>query len=193
MNDGLKQRLVGAILLVALAVIFLPMLLDFSGGRDIDKSFRIPGPPPIEPLTFAEPKRPDNTRYPKPPDRAFRLDQSRAEVEQAEMEQAEELAQTPGQPDVEPQPEPEPAGLTEHGVLAGWVIQVGAFSDPERAGKLEASLQEDGYKAYRQENRSRALHFVYVGPDADQKSLLQTQKKIDSKYRLKSKMLRFEP
>lgn len=190
MNDGLKQRVVGAVVLVALAVIFLPMLLDFSGGRHIDKTSRIPEPPLVEPVAFAEPSRPDSTRYPKPPERAFRLDESRAEVEQAQL--TTELQAAP-QPELQQESQPEPPGLTERGVLAGWVIQVGAFRDMERAAKLESSLQQDGYKAYRQENRGRALHFVYVGPDARKSSLLQAQKKIDRKYRLKSKILRFEP
>ena len=68
-----------------------------------------------------------------------------------------------------------------------------AFQDADRANKLEQSLMDDGYKAYQQENRNRGLHFVYVGPDSDQKRLLQAQKKIDKKYRVKSKVLRFEP
>ena len=182
MNDGLKQRVVGAVVLVALAVIFLPMVFDFSGERRVDRTSRIPERPQIEPGEFVEPQRPDNIQYPKPPDQVYQLEESRTEVEQTQ-----EVAQ----PDVEPQPEA--PGLADHGMLAGWVIQVGAFQDADRANKLEQSLLADGYKAYQRENRNRALYFVYVGPDSDKKSLLGVQKKIDKKYRLKSKVLRFEP
>lgn len=192
MNDGLKQRVVGAVVLLALAVIFLPMVFDFSGERHIDRTSRIPERPQIEPVEFAEPKRPENIQFPKPPDRAYQLDESRAEVEQQERSASGEQ-QPADKPKPAPKPKAEKPGLGEHGMLAGWVVQVGAFQDAGRADKLEQSLLKDGYKAYQQENRNRGLHFVYVGPDSDKQALLQSQKKIDRKYKLKSKILRFEP
>lgn len=46
LDSGLKQRLVGAVVLVALAVIFLPMLLDGSGARErLDEEIAIPEQP----------------------------------------------------------------------------------------------------------------------------------------------------
>lgn len=46
MDSGLKQRLVGAVVLVALAVIFLPMLLDGSGARErLNEDIAIPERP----------------------------------------------------------------------------------------------------------------------------------------------------
>lgn len=46
LDSGLKQRLVGAAVLVALAVIFLPMLLDGSGARErLNEDIAIPEQP----------------------------------------------------------------------------------------------------------------------------------------------------
>ncbi|UTW45861.1 SPOR domain-containing protein [bacterium SCSIO 12696] len=180
MNDGLKQRVVGAFVLAALAIIFLPMLFDFSGERYIDTTSQIPPRPDIAELTFEEPKRPQNITFPKPAERSFQPEEPAV----ADVPAVEE----------EPTPEPVPApGLNEQGLLAAWVIQVGAFSEQERARKLEKSLLADGYKAYQRENPARGLFFVYIGPDADKQTLLQAQKKVDSKYRVKSKILSFEP
>lgn len=53
MDDRLKQRLVGAIVIVALAVIVVPVLLDGSGRRGDDKAqFEVPPRPqfPERPL-----------------------------------------------------------------------------------------------------------------------------------------------
>ncbi|MDM3871673.1 SPOR domain-containing protein [Porticoccus sp. W117] len=185
MNDGLKQRVVGAFVLAALAIIFLPMLFDFSGERYIDRNSYIPSRPDISSRPFEEPARPDNIQYPKPAERIFQPDDSEPLVEQPESDTEE-----PAVAVEETTPAP---GLNEQGMLAAWVIQVGAFSDKQRAAKLEQSLLADGYKAYLRENPSRGLFFVYVGPDADKQTLQRVQKKVDSKYRLKSKILSFEP
>mgnify|MGYP000291144595 FL=1 len=48
MEEGLKQRLVGALVLLMLAIIFLPLILD---GRDIDHDevvYRAPQEPVIQ-------------------------------------------------------------------------------------------------------------------------------------------------
>ena len=183
MNDGLKQRVVGAIVLLVLAVIVLPMLFEFSDERRIDRNTRIPERPTVKPVDFEEAKRPDNIQSPKPVERVFQPDDGAALDKAAEQTE---------QPAVEPEPETPAPALNDSGMLAGWVIQVGAFKDTERADKLEQSLLQDGYKAYQQENRNRGLFFIYIGPEADKGSLLKVQKKIDSKYRVKSKILVFE-
>ncbi|WP_288130479.1 SPOR domain-containing protein [Microbulbifer sp.] len=56
LNDGVRQRVVGALVLVALAVIFLPSLLDREGARYIDITSQIPEPPDIQPIAIAEPE-----------------------------------------------------------------------------------------------------------------------------------------
>ena len=188
MNDGLKQRVVGAFVLAALAIIFLPMLFDFSGERYIDRNSQIPQRPEISTQTFEEPARPANIQYPKPADRIFQPNESLPDDN--ELAAAEEESDAVEEVVEEPAPAP---GLNQQGLLAAWVIQVGAFSDVQRAKALEQSLLADGYKAYQRENTSRGLFFVYVGPEADKQTLRNAQRKIDSKYQLKSKILSFEP
>ncbi|MCV6604865.1 MAG: SPOR domain-containing protein [Porticoccaceae bacterium] len=199
MNDGLKQRVVGAFVLAALAIIFLPMLFDFSGERYIDRNSQIPPRPVISSRPFTEPVRPDNIQYPKPAERIFQPDDTEPAAAQTDTsEPALEAGIEIEGPDTDSteveQVPPAPApGLNDRGLLAAWVIQVGAFSDRERAQSLEQSLLADGYKAYVRENPGRGLFFVYVGPDADRQTLQAAQQKIDSKHRLKSKILSFEP
>lgn len=63
MESTLKQRLVGAIVLVALAVIFLPMLLDGSGQsgpRDVAIDIPEQPQPPRDRLAQPEASAPDN-------------------------------------------------------------------------------------------------------------------------------------
>lgn len=55
MDDRLKQRLVGAIVIVALAVIVVPALLDGSGRRGDDKAqFEVPPRPQFPPRALPQ-------------------------------------------------------------------------------------------------------------------------------------------
>ena len=56
LNDGFKQRIVGALVLAALAVIFLPSLFDREGARYIDVTSQIPPAPDIQPIEIAAPE-----------------------------------------------------------------------------------------------------------------------------------------
>ena len=59
MNEAMKQRLVGAIVLGCLAIIFLPILLDGEGVTPTAMNTSIPDSPPFpEPLEI-EPQRPE--------------------------------------------------------------------------------------------------------------------------------------
>ena len=162
------------------------MLFDFSGERRVDETPRISQPPEINPVEFEQAKRPDNMQYPKPASQIYQPDDN------SEQGGGEQVKNEPIAEEAAPKPETPAPGLNNSGMLAGWVIQVGAFKEYERADKLVNSLLADGYKAYQMENRNRGLFFVYVGPEVDKSSLLTVQKKIDGKYRVKSKILVFE-
>lgn len=50
MNDGLKQRIIGAVVLLALAVIFVPVIFDKERITPVDRNTQIP----IMPLSIAQ-------------------------------------------------------------------------------------------------------------------------------------------
>lgn len=58
MDDGLKQRLVGAIVLVALAVIFIPMIFDDAKLEPEDIRVTIPPRPAMPPVKITQPEPP---------------------------------------------------------------------------------------------------------------------------------------
>ena len=72
--DGLKQRIIGALVLVSLAVIFVPMVFDEPHSERTSTTIKIPEEPPFpevtapesdreEPPAYSEP-RPDNAQQP---------------------------------------------------------------------------------------------------------------------------------
>ncbi|WP_303909074.1 SPOR domain-containing protein [Thiohalomonas denitrificans] len=163
MNSGLKQRLVGAIVLVALAVIFVPMLLD--GDDSSMPAFGSNIPPKtgyhFEPLDI--PPRQPTPLEPKP-----------AVIER------EDAPPVMTGPVAEAGPEPEPdspvraqaeEGKTlpdRAGEVKTWAVQVGSFSSSENALRLRDRLRGEDFDAFVEEVRSsgKSIYRVRIGPEA---------------------------
>lgn len=56
--DGLKQRIIGALVLICLAIIFVPMLFDEPHDKQTTKTIEIPNKPPYPVMTIEQPKKP---------------------------------------------------------------------------------------------------------------------------------------
>jgi DedD protein len=149
-DTRLKQRLVGGIVLVALAVIFVPMVLDGSGVRlpgseavDIPPRPKPPKPLPMpidEPITLnPEPDTPE-------PEIAVvdRFNRDRVDEEVQASRPPRPDAPAENEPVAEPEPPPEPK-LTPPvpDELVSWVVQVGAFSDVDKAEAQRNRLREE--------------------------------------------------
>lgn len=172
----MKQRVVGAIVLVALAVIFLPMLLDGSGrpGR-VDLEVEIP----------EEPEAP-----------ASRLDDEPVAADagagtDAAAGPAQADASAPGEAAPDGDADPAAAGDDDagdggtaadaeagdgtdadadsgaaSGESSAWVVQVGSFVQETNALVLRDRLQQQGYEAFAEQGSSdgQELWRVRVGP-----------------------------
>lgn len=139
MDDKLKQRLIGALVLIVAAVIFLPMLLS---GQDetVRVEVEVPEPPVMDEseIRAAAPMElPDPEPVPEIPAPAS------AEQGATAPDPEPEPLVTPVSP---PPSEPEVAAPT---IATGdWVIQLGSFSSAANAEALRDTLVSQGYNAY---------------------------------------------
>lgn len=178
-----QQRLVGAIVIVALAVIFLPMLLRGPVERQtLDLPMEIPPAPTAE--DAAERDNDDDTpmleRIPvREPD-----DEQATPDEPAEMpdmlpgddpDQMLDEAPTDATPSddaatVEPEPEPEPESEPEPTVTEddGFAVQVGSFRSRDNAMGLRDRLRDEGLPAFVVESSDADgdIYRLRVGPVA---------------------------
>ncbi len=189
MDKALKQRLVGAGVLIALAVIVLPMLL---GGRSDGESLRVQKielPPQPPELSF------ETRRYPiaaqgsdqqpkkdpsggKEPVRPLPAPRSAAKpVAKPALSQVEKTVAaastveetTNDEPAPTPPPEsagraiPQPEVLGDRG---RYIVQVASFGSVANANKLSATLRSSGYTVTTDSVKSQVgtLHRVRVGP-----------------------------
>lgn len=172
MNITLKQRLVGAVVLVALAVIFLPMILDGAGtSDDIAREVRIPDRPETPEADL------DAVPEPVPP-----ADEPDSGITDPVTEAAPEV------PEAEPEPEPrvetDPAPVTDESAATDdvevaaddgmaeapqvWAVQTGSFTRQDNAIAQRDRLHEAGFDAFIDEADADGgqMWRVRVGPIA---------------------------
>jgi DedD protein len=194
MDDALKARLVGATVLVLLAVLLIPELLsgrkaaapgsaqdtaargnrtftiELSGGQG--GSSVTAEPAESAPRVAQAPAVGEPASSPAGP--AETSGESPAPQPTTEGVRVAQAAETPAAPpaSVTAPPASEPdAAIAPAPVIparGGWAVQVGAFGSEASARKLVDQLREAGYRAYvAPVSRSgKTLHRVRVGPEA---------------------------
>ncbi|MDE0981139.1 MAG: SPOR domain-containing protein [Gammaproteobacteria bacterium] len=199
MNQGAKQRIVGTAVLLALALIFLPIIFDGEGSYQAPVSSRIPEAPIISILPEPTQSRPiivGNVETIEP-------DASAAvslieEVAELVEEPSVAIATQETVNDVEITDAPifsrEVPQLSDAGLPQGWVVRLGSFSDSENASNLVTRLQDAGYKAYSRVMRSsqEALTGVFVGPWLDRGQVNEYQQKLQEEFNLAGLVVRYE-
>ena len=177
MERALKERIIGAIVLVIFVVLIVPIFLDGppEDGEIVSERVLLPGQKDqdtktvvlergrSEPLPAAksaendsgkpedvpaEPQVTQTTPEPVPQQETVREEQ--APVSQPQTEAAKPAASTTGM----------------------WAVQLGSFSNKENAEKLAADLRKQGYAAFlsQLQTSSGQLHRVRIGPQKDRAS-----------------------
>ncbi len=193
MDEKLKRRLVGATVLVSLAIIFVPMLLEDG---------------PVVSTTI------DETNIPLRPDREFSskilpmesetLDSMPAEdgstpddidrSEDGRQQTEDEDGGEEKQPTVSDEQPVQSEDLREG--ISAWVVQVGSFSQQQNATKVELDLQQKGFSAFVEQTdmQGRQLYRVLVGPEVDKKradKIMQNLKPAIEQWKLEGKLRRY--
>jgi DedD protein len=220
MDQQLKQRLVGISVIFALAVIFLPMILDGSGQHLEKLDVNIPVPPRVESRVdvrqqVIELKREVDAL---PAMTSVIVDEvSDAQVEpQAEVKpettdttvQKSEVTKPPASkpttkatasntPEIAKKVTPEPTKAPPK-VLAGgdqWVIQVGSFQDKDKAYKQRDLLRKSRLSAVFIEKFTQdgSLRYrVRMGPFLTRDKAKVVKNKVLAKYSIKGWLMKYE-
>jgi DedD protein len=167
LSRGRKRRVVGTIVLLALALIILPQLFDGEGSYQPQVQTRIPERPIITLLPEPQQVRPvmvGESQSPSANAEAENIELTESAVSNNASDPAEvnsAASVTNLSTDTDSRPTLNAAGLPD-----GWVVQLGTFGDLDNASKLLTDLLAKGYKAY--ERRSlrdeREMSTILVGP-----------------------------
>lgn len=190
MQANIRQRLVGAFVLICLSAILWPVLFSSDINPVLDKTSRIPPAPEFQKFTVAQPQKPVRV----------------SEVVQYQPEANNDQAKPVVKPEQsKPAPKPDPAPVpkdpiqkpefTAQGLPTYWALQLGSFSQKEKAERLKQSLLAKGYKVDTRAVTTSAgdLIRVYVGPKLDKSILERAKKQIDKEFKVDSLLVKFTP
>jgi DedD protein len=160
MDQRLKERLIGAAVLVALGVWLIPLVLHGPAKKPEDESngLKLPAPDdgsaPVKSLTIQL----DEQQHPPGTDAADTSESTVAQSDEKAPEAAPPHAVPAKAPPAAPAaaspppsaaapPRPSPSPPPKQAAAAeGWMVQVGSFSEEENARRLAQRVSTYGYK-----------------------------------------------
>lgn len=185
-----RQRIVGAVILVSLAVIFVPMILDDGPplGSAVARLTEIPAPVPKATLAIVSPGVSTPVLPAPAPQKTVHTPDAPAS--------ALKPASRPEKGNHRGSAERAPAATKEARAAAdkGWFVQVGTFSNVDNARQLAERLKEFGFTT-RTENvqlaQGRAVR-VRVGPFSEDGDAKTAQTRIEQTVGIKGVVLAYQ-
>ena len=207
MDQNLKNRLVGVIVIFALAVIFLPMILDGSGVRRAQQEVVIP-PQPLVPANpeFEQKIVELKTRVDALPELEARYIDEKSAPQRSEPDEPNRSGADAGAP-VAAAPEsgqPDPAAAAELAEETAspaksggdsWVLQVGSFQDRNKALAQRDRLRQSNVAAVFIEqftNNGKSSYRVRLGPFLSREQGRVAQNKIKAKHDIDGIIMKYE-
>ena len=198
-STGRKRRVVGTIVLLALALIILPQLFDGEGSYQPQFESRIPERPIITLLPQPVQSRPVMAGDTPIPSVATTGEPSETRPRVIEFPQTEQTSSS-GVSNTAPaasadaiRSEARPT-LNSAGLPEGWVVQLGTFGDLANANKLLRDLLADEYKAFerRSQRGGAEMSTILVGPVIDRTEADRLLVELAAKLNLKPLVKRYE-
>lgn len=219
LDNVFKQRMVGALVLIAVAVIFLPMLFTRQ-----DETHRVLVDAPAAPQAPATPQvRIDPVPVPEPqslPQEPVPDDDDLSQISQApsmpiapappaSRPVTAPAAATQAAPAVKPAPKPAapaapatspaqvatkpatPSGVDANGLSVSWSVQLASMSNRANADNLQKTLRTQGYNAYIR--TADGVNRVFVGPLIERAEADRLRDQLDKQQKLKGIVVRFQP
>lgn len=190
----IQQRLVGALVLLALVFLIVPVLLD-GDGRLPEKITQIP-PKPKRPdvshIRVAEPARDILPALPDQPPEPIAAQPSGSAAEAPESDSGAAEASVS---------ESDAAGDAQNNAAAAitgdaWSVQVASFRESDKAGRLRDELRGEGFNTYVNEvilSDGSLFTQVLVGPDTDIDEVRRLKEEIKTRMGLQGLVVRYQP
>jgi len=219
LDKAYKQRMVGALVLIAIAVIFLPMLFsrqDEARHVQVDAP-AAPQAPAVAQLKVDPVSVPEQQPLPQEP---VPTDEELAHPSQPAVNQqppSMPIAPAPSKPvasapaaKATPAPAPskpapaaaaqapapaapaaDPNRVDANGLSITWAVQVASLSNRANADNLQKTLRTQGYNAYIR--TSDGVNRVFVGPLIERAEADRLRDQLDKQQKLKGIVVRFVP
>lgn len=204
MREGLKQRLVGAFVLAAIGVLFLPSIFKEQSGHQIDTRTQIPPAPEPRIVSIPAPAPTVVVDAAPQPETMFVPDDEiiiphdpiaavySASSSSSSLSSSAAASAIKSAVSISSAPS---VVLNENSLPNAWVIQLASLGNKAAAVKLKDDLQKQGYRAYLREVTMPNGVFtrVFVGPNLDINEANRLKVELDKRLQINSQVKRFEP
>jgi len=181
MERALKERIIGAIVLVIFVVLVVPIFLDGPPQEDeiVSERVLLPGQEDqnIKTVILDRERTEPMPITSAPASNANTAADSAVEAStspETVVRQPPPAVETaPAQEEKKPDPRPEPPKTQPATSSSGmWAVQLGSFSSKENADRLAADLRKQGYMAFvsQLQTSSGQWHRVRIGPQENRDS-----------------------
>jgi DedD protein len=182
MERALKERIIGASVLVIFVVLIVPVFLDGPSEEteNVSEVITLPG----QEHGGAGQKTVVLERDREQPVPAARTENREPERKPAAVEKQVIVAKsTPADKKPTPETVADNALPEEESTTGMWAVQMGSFSNQENAEQLAADLRKDGYAAFlsQLQTGNGKLHRVRIGPQKDRVSAESVAAKLSAK------------
>lgn len=217
LDKAYKQRMVGALVLVALAVIFLPMLFSRQDEQrqvtvDAPAAPQAPSVPPVqvEPVVVPEPQALPQEPVPSDEELAEQpvvpstpiAPAPATPVPAAPSKPAVAPVPVPATPAVKPapsqsitaaptKPDTTQSRVDSNGLSVSWSVQLASLTSRESAENLQKTLRSQGYNAYIRSADGK--NRVFVGPLIERAEADRLRDLLSRQQNLKGFVVRFQP
>ena len=201
MDPLFRQRVVGTLVLVALGVVFWPLIFVTPETREPIVLQPMSQRPAIDQTPIPEPESYESAvapNLPEPPKNPPSVQEAADTQTQTDAEGGA-LAALPASDSVAaPQPRVAPPSedplIDEQGLAIFYVLQVATVGSAARANELVEGLQARGYKAFstRYVRVDDELFRIQIGPNAERAPLTRIKPEIDVVLKVDSQILRYE-
>ena len=189
MKQGTKQRIVGTIVIVSLALIFLPIIFDGQGSHQTQTASRIPEQPVVPILPEPQQSRPViisdadlvvTETKPEPERVTKTIEESASDLIEVSASESNFTRDIPT--------------LNSAGLPNGWSIRLGSFSEASNATNLMQRLQTAGYKAYIRgiDSEQVELTGVFVGPWLERALVNDYIDQLRDEFQLEGMVVRYQ-
>ncbi|MDY7561289.1 SPOR domain-containing protein [Pseudomonas sp. 10B1] len=205
LDNLFKQRMVGALVLIALAVIFLPML--FSRQDETRRiHVEVPATPQtptttqikVDPVSVPEPQ--SLPQEPVPTDEELArtpaqtglasVVQSSSTLTPVSKTQTTVAKAAPATPAAK-SAEADSSHVDVNGLSVSWSVQLASLSNRDSADAMQKTLRSQGYNAYIRS--SDGMNRVFVGPLIERAEADRLRDQLGKQQKLKGFVVRFQP
>ena len=204
LDSAYKQRMVGALVLVALAVIFLPMLFSRQDEQrqiqvDAPTAPQVPVLPQVQVEPVAVPQPQVIAQEPMPVEEVVATQPAPTPAPVAAavakppapapkapaVTPAQAVAQAPAKLDTTQK------RIDANGLPISWSVQLVSLSNRASADNLQKTLRNQGYNAY--VRTSGGMNRVFVGPLLERAEADRLRDLLGKQQNLKGFVVRFQP